>query len=136
MYKPRLLWTVVLFLYAGAIFAFSSLPMTGEEPLVPIPHGDKLLHALEFFVFLLLCWKALPPKRRMSTSLILTAIYAGSDEIHQLFVPTRSASLFDWFADLAGGVAAVILIYLLAYLPLSRRLRLRILAKPDREKET
>jgi len=72
----------------------------------------------------------------MSTSLILTAIYAGSDEIHQLFVPTRSASLFDWFADLAGGVTAVIVIYLLAYLPLSRRLRLRILARADREKET
>lgn len=136
MYKPRLLWTVLLFLYAAAIFAFSGLPMTREEPLLPIRHGDKLLHALEFFIFFLLCWKALPPNRKMSTSLILTAIYAGSDEIHQLFVPTRSASLFDWFADLAGGIAAVIAIYLLAHPPLSRRLRLRILTRADREKET
>ena len=134
MFKSRLLWTVLLFLYAGVIFALSSLPMTREEPLVPIPQGDKLLHGLEFFLFFLLCWKALP-RHRILFSFVLTGIYAGSDEFHQLFVPTRVASFFDWLADLAGGGTAAILIYLFAYLPLPRRLRLHILVRPDREKE-
>ncbi len=134
MYKSRLLWTVLLLLYAGVVFALSSLPMTREEPLVPIPHGDRLLHGLEFFLFFLLCWKALP-RHRILFSFVLTAIYAGSDEFHQFFVPTRAASFFDWLADLAGGGTAAIVIYLLAYLPLPRRLRLHILVRPDREKE-
>ena len=132
--KSRLLWTVLLFLYAGAIFALSSLPITREEPLVPILHGDKLLHGLEFFLFFLLCWKVLP-RHKILFSLVLTGVYAGSDEFHQLFVSTRSASFFDWLADLGGGVAAAFLIYLLVHLPLSKRFRAHILVRSDPEKE-
>ena len=132
--KSRLLWTVLLFLYAGAIFALSSLPVTREEPLVPILHGDKFLHGLEFFLFFLLCWKALP-RHRILFSFVLTGVYAGSDEFHQLFVPTRTASFFDWLADLAGGGAAAFLIYFLVHFPLSRIFRPHILVRPDREKE-
>ena len=119
--KPRLLWIALLLLYAGAIFAWSGLPMAEEKPFVSILHGDKFLHVVEYFLFYLLCWKAVPSRHRMLCSLVLTGAYAGTDEIHQLFVPTRSASVFDWLADLAGGVAAAALIFLLIRLPLSKR---------------
>ena len=134
MRHSQLLWGVLLLLYAGAIFCLSSLPMTGEKPLVPVLHGDKLVHGLEFFVFFLLCWKTLP-RYRILCSLILTGVYAGSDELHQVFVLTRSASLLDWFADLAGGVTGAILIRLLVYLRLPRESRLRILARSKHDKE-
>ena len=95
--------------------------MAEEKPFVSILRGDKFLHTIEYFLFYLLCWKAVPSRHRMLCSLALTGAYAGSDEIHQLFVPTRSASVFDWLADLAGGVAAASLILLLIRLPLSKR---------------
>ena len=134
MSHSQLLWGILLLLYAGAIFGLSSLPMTGEKPLVPILHGDKLAHGLEFFVFFLLCWKTLP-RHRILCSLILTGVYAGSDELHQLFVLTRSASLFDWLADLTGAAAGAFLIRLLVYHRLPRESRLRILARSKRDKE-
>lgn len=134
MSRSRLIWGILLFVYASAIFVLSSLPMTGEKPLVPILHGDKLVHGLEFFFFFLLCWKVLP-RHRILCSLILTGVYAGSDEFHQLFVSTRSANLFDWLADLAGGVAGALLIYLLVYLPLPKESRLRILGGSEHDKE-
>jgi len=68
-------------------------------------------------------------------SLILTGVYAGSDEFHQLFVSTRLANLFDWLADLAGGVAGALLICLLVYLPLPKESRLRILGGSEHDKE-
>lgn len=135
MRRQRALWSILLLLYAGAIFALSSFPLEEEEPLLAIPHGDKLLHFLEFFCFFFLSWKALPEKRRVFYSLVLTAVYAGSDEFHQLFVATRAASLIDWFADLAGGTAAAVLIHLLVRFPLSEAIRPRILNVQDYDEE-
>lgn len=31
-------------------------------------------------------------------------VMGAIDEIHQSFVPGRFSSIFDWFADLLGGV--------------------------------
>ena len=134
MSRSRLLWGVLLVLYAGAIFALSSLSAAGERPLVPIRYGDKLFHGGEFLVFFLLCWKTLP-RRRIVYSLILTGIYAGSDELHQLFVATRAADFFDWLADVAGGALGALAVYLLVNLRLPTESRLRILggSEPDKE---
>ena len=98
-------------LYAATIFTLSSFPLKEGKPLVPIPHGDKLLHFLEFFCFFILSWKALPNRDRMFYALLITGIYAGSDEFHQLFVPMRAASIFDWFADFTGGVVGMIVVW-------------------------
>lgn len=135
MNKSRAFWAILLFLYAGAIFAMSSFPMVPEEPLVPIPHGDKLLHGVEYSVFFFLCWKVLPPQRRTLYSLILTAAYAGSDEFHQLFVFQRSASILDWLFDLAGALVAAFLIRLFLHLPLLKGSSTRILVASDPDKE-
>jgi len=107
-----LVWRVVFGVYAGLIFILSSLPVGGGEPLLPIPCGDKLIHFLEFGCFSFLAWRSLPSPRRLSWSLSLTFLYAASDEFHQIFVITREASLLDWFADVAGGTAAAVLIVL------------------------
>lgn len=46
-------------------------------------------------------------------SFIFTVLYGLSDEIHQQFVPGRSADVLDWFADILGALLVVIIAKLL-----------------------
>ena len=124
------IWAGVLMLYAGAIFGLSQLPVTVGEP--PFHHFDKCLHAAEFALFFVLAWKA--ADRRISVSFLATAVYAGTDELHQLFVATRTASALDFAADLVGATIA------LAFVEAVRRLwrfgRRRILSPIDTKVES
>jgi len=42
-------------------------------------------------------------------SLVLVSLYALSDEYHQSFVPSRTASVYDSMIDIAGGLTALVL---------------------------
>jgi len=42
--------------------------------------------------------------------LIITALYAASDEFHQLFIPGRSGQFSDVLIDTAGGLVAILII--------------------------
>lgn len=99
-------WWTLLLIYAAAIFAVSHTPVSVGEP--PFAHFDKLLHAAEFAVFLALAWKA--TGRRLLVSFLLTAVYAGTDELHQFFVATRVASSLDFAADLLGAAVALVVL--------------------------
>ena len=46
-------------------------------------------------------------------ALAVGAAYAASDEIHQAFVPGRSADPFDFAVDVAALVLAVIIVLIL-----------------------
>ena len=133
--NARAMWVLLLVLYAGGIFALSSLPLGEGRPLLLIPGGDKAIHALEYALFYLLAWKGLPTRRRFLLALLLTAVYAGSDELHQHFVVTRTASFMDWLADLAGGAIAMFLTSLLARVSLFKGTRFRILTRHRHEGE-
>jgi VanZ family protein len=61
-------------------------------------------------------------------ALLLVSVYALSDEYHQSFVPTRTASIYDSFIDMAGGLTGLCL-----YAPTRRRKRKRVNAKLDEE---
>ena len=104
----RRIWWGILIVYAGAIFALSHTPVAAGE--LPFPHFDKCVHAAEFALFFALAWKAL--RRRALSAFLLTAFYAGTDELHQLFVATRTASALDWIADLIGAAIALALLLL------------------------
>lgn len=107
----RRLWGVALLLYAGLIFWLSSRPFPEEPPFFPFPQSDKLWHFLEYLLFGFLAWKALRPQdgRGWALALVVTLGYAGSDELHQLFVPTRTASLLDWVIDSLGIASGLLL---------------------------
>jgi len=97
-------WVPVI-LYAGVIFAFSSLPTVPELP----QKSDKILHFLEYFLLAFLLWRVLARERfwtleseRALAIVLIGSAYAAFDEIHQSFVPGRYASIYDWFADVAG----------------------------------
>ena len=105
-----LLWGPVV-AYMAAIFylsAQSSPPAPGGLP-------DKLAHAIEYFGLAVVVFRAVAggfgsqvtAARAMATMIIAVA-YAVSDEVHQLFVPDRTADAGDLLADAAGASAALI----------------------------
>jgi VanZ family protein len=100
------LWAPVVF-YMAAIFYVSSLP----QPPLPAG-GDKPWHSIGYFGFALVVVRAvaggLPRRitRRTAVWAIAIAVsYAASDEIHQMFVPGRSADAADLIADAVGVCA-------------------------------
>ena len=134
MTKRRTAWIIVLIAYASLVFILSSMTMSGGQPLLRFPGGDKVLHFLEFGLFYLLSWKAFRVHRFIA-AFLLTALYAGSDEFHQIFVATREASILDWLADIAGGACGALGIVILLRTGLPGFLRRRILAPDNEDKE-
>jgi len=45
-------------------------------------------------------------------ALLLVCLYALSDEYHQSFIPSRTASIYDSLLDMTGGLAALVLVAL------------------------
>jgi hypothetical protein len=61
-----------------------------------------------------------PEERRAGTvfsTLITGALYALSDEIHQIFVPPRAYEIKDLVSDFSGLVIGIVLLFLLSRLP-------------------
>ncbi len=88
-----------------------------------IPFGSfvvrKLAHFLEFAGLCTLIVNALFSsygRFKPVFSFLLTAVYAASDEIHQLFVEGRACRLFDWFVDCSGALCALLCIYLIIFI--------------------
>lgn len=103
------LWTLAAAAYAAVIFWLSSQP----NPLPFVPRAwlssDKLLHGLEYAVFaaliaLALGSRGLRPGRALLLAAVLASAYGASDEIHQSFVPDRTADVADWAADTLGAI--------------------------------
>lgn len=93
---PAAAWAVVLFLLSSQ----GELP----SPLV-FPYGDKVAHLGLYTVLgALLAWgrrssgSAAPHERIM----LAGVFYGATDELHQLWVVGRSASLTDFFVDAVG----------------------------------
>lgn len=99
--------------YSGIIFYISSIP--GLEAPAPFPQADKFFHIGMYFPFGFLAIRAITgtgpvvlAARALFAAVALTALYAISDEIHQMFVPGRSASPDDIVADIAGGIFGIL----------------------------
>lgn len=100
-------------LVMGTIF-FLSHQQGQKLPLPVFPGLDKLAHA---FAYAVLAWAAIfafPPKiRRRGTLpvglgvLAFCILYGAADEYHQSFIPGRSPSPADLFADALGAGFAV-----------------------------
>jgi VanZ family protein len=93
-----------------AIFWQSSYPGLIKQPL--FSHADKLLHFIAYAFLAVLCARNLAaekpfwtPFRIKIVTIFCVSLYGLSDEIHQAFVPARSASMGDFVADCTGSVA-------------------------------
>lgn len=102
---PAILWATV-------IFIGSSIPGKTLPPL-RIFSWDKLIHICEFGIFGLLLarafssWPNTGKRGKLVTFAASTGIlWALLDEVHQMFVPGRDASIYDFFADALGVIVA------------------------------
>jgi VanZ family protein len=126
----KLWWPVLV--WAAAIASFSTDSFSAEHTsrlIVPLLHWlfpamsrpellrwhhyiRKLGHLSEYFVLSLLVLHALRESRTGSrlewavTSVAIAAGWAGLDELHQAFVPSRGPSMRDVMIDVAGAIAA------------------------------
>ena len=110
----QVLWYwVPVALYAGMIFYLSSQSHPEEQlpSLVFEEVSDKVLHAVEYGILSVLCyrafcWAAGPAVARQAVvlAIVTASVYGITDEAHQLFVPFRESGWQDWLADTIGAV--------------------------------
>jgi VanZ family protein len=131
---PVLLWMALIFSASSDTESFAR----SSRILAPLLHwlfpqmseawvnaivffARKGAHLTEYVLLALLLWRALrkPVKndlrpwswREARLASLLVALYAASDEFHQLFVPTRDAAVRDVFIDTVGGAAGLLALW-------------------------
>jgi VanZ family protein len=100
------LWIPVL-LWAGIIFAFSSIPSLNTGLGVWDLVLRKLAHAAVFGVLAVLIFRAVG---RLVPAFLGASAYAVTDELHQSFVSGRQASVRDWAVDTAGAAIGLLVV--------------------------
>ena len=86
----------------------------------------KTGHLSEYAVFALLLWRAIRQPQKSQNdetkpwrwdqaglALTLVFLYAATDELHQVFVPTRTAHVTDVLIDTSGGAIGLLLLWTL-----------------------
>lgn len=130
-YGPLIVWLLFISIASSDDFSASNtsriigplvlwlFPGTSPERL-EIIHSctRKLAHFSEYALLGLLAARAFRTspnhtlnRRWFVISLALVVVYALLDEYHQSFVPSRTASIFDSFIDMAGGLTALLLVF-------------------------
>jgi VanZ family protein len=132
---PTLFWMALIFSASSDVKSFDH----SSRLLAPLLHwlfpqmpestvhlivliARKTAHFGEYAVLALLLWRVLrkPVKndpwlwnwRDARLVLLLVALYAASDEFHQLFVINREASVRDVLIDTAGGAGGLLALWL------------------------
>ena len=108
--RRALLWGPVI-AYMTVIFYLSAQ----SNPPVPGGIPDWILHGIEYFGFTVTVFRAiggsLPAtltRPRVILTMTLVTAYAISDEVHQLFVPYRTADIRDVRSDVIGASLALL----------------------------
>jgi len=129
-YGPVILWAAAIFVFSSGLFSGSNTstifrplvqwiyPNISDAALVLV-HGliRKASHFVEYAILALMAARAFRTSTRdllrnhwFAVSLTFVALYALSDEFHQSFVSSRTASIYDCLIDTAGGLAALLFV--------------------------
>lgn len=109
----RVIVTVLPLVYIIAIWVMSSLP---DDVIMDLPSSTtdrfikEALHLVEFAILYVLFVVALAANHTLTSRLslvvaIIASLYGIVDEVHQSFVPYRSATLIDVAKDIIGVLA-------------------------------
>jgi len=96
-------------LYYGLIFFLSAQP--NVELPVSFPLIDKILHLFLYagfgvcVTYSLIRLSRIKAWRQLLVLVLLGIVLGGLDEVHQMFVPGRSADVADAIADILGILA-------------------------------
>jgi len=108
------LWLPVVF-WCFLIFYFSSIPnlKASQNPL-----WDEIIrsfmHGVFYAILYFLFFRAVNFVRKVKNfwwPLIFSFLYAFSDEVHQLFVPTRTFQLKDLLVDFTGAALGGLILW-------------------------
>jgi VanZ family protein len=120
---PVIVWMSLIFFFSTDLFSGTNTTSFLQpilSSLLPDVTADqietihliirKLGHWGEYFILAILNIRALHAElpaqssiRRAASAIAIAAIYAASDEWHQSFVPSRSASVVDVLIDCFGA---------------------------------
>ena len=132
----RIILIILIILWMNLVFGFSgqngeqssgisykiSMLITGnnEEIAKMIePYVRKIAHFSEYAVgailiyLLIYTFPKVSSKIRNISSIIITIIYAISDEIHQLYIPGREGKIVDVYIDTLGIITGILFINLI-----------------------
>ena len=107
VYTPLVVYWLILFV--ATTLPAASMPSFGVV--------DKVNHLSAYFIlaillFLTLLFQQKIPltKNRVAAyALIICSLYGMLDEVHQIFIPGRSAEFLDFLADACGALLGVLL---------------------------
>lgn len=107
MRRPAGSWRSVA-AWALLILVATTLPLSDVVRRTPVAWLDKLVHGVLYLVLGWLVGAAVCATGRRNSAAWLVALlglsgFAALDEVHQLWLPARVASLGDWAADVAGA---------------------------------
>lgn len=103
------LWLSPLLLM-GLIWFFSAQPSLDSGLGWIDTVGRKLIHFGEYALLCFLWWRLfrmyMPDRRAALAALLVSSLYAATDELHQSYVDGRHGTPVDWAIDTAGAAAA------------------------------
>src|SRR5262245_56592545 len=127
-WAPVLAWMAVIFLFSSDYFSSENTTpliapiLSNLFPNLGAPHIEnivqmmrKLGHLSEYFILGLFFMRALNAefadrsgRQQILWSLVFVIVYAASDELHQAFVPSRTACIGDVGIDGLGGICGIL----------------------------
>ncbi|MFX4263342.1 VanZ family protein [Pelotomaculum propionicicum] len=126
--KTKMIWLAVLLLWCMAIYNFTQQTVFNDEytyrmfSLLGLSYtvtetidfiARKLAHAVIFSLLSYLALKVMENWRwKYPAAWVFTTLCGLSDELHQLRVPGRTASLSDVVIDSAAALILIIIIYI------------------------
>ena len=129
--RHQLIYWFPVYIYVFIIFYFSSLPNVftyAPQVLKPafMDVSNLFYHVIEYMVLGFLLYRALVNsncKHSMSLTILIAILYGFTDEIHQLFVPSRVFSLLDILANSFGVVSSQSVLYIIKNLKIKKNLK-------------
>jgi VanZ family protein len=122
-HRARIIWLLVAMWAMGLEFYLSAIP--GDELVGPdFEFADKLMHATAYAGIagaLRLAFgspharAAFTPLLRSAATLAIAVAYGVSDEIHQMYVPNRFATVSDLIADAVGALIGTAVAHAVLY---------------------
>ena len=130
-YGPLIIWAALIFIGSTDLLSAANTGGVLTRPVLWLfPHLSertieifqfvvrKAGHFTEYAIFALLAARAFRTSGRellrhrwFWVSLLLVVAYALSDELHQSFYPSRTASIYDSMIDSFGGLVALTILW-------------------------
>ena len=115
--EQRKIWLVYVPLVLYWIILFTATTLPGPQ-LPDIHIGDKIEHFSAFFILSIFLNLTLIFQRKSYllfkfatlVTVIICLSYGAIDELHQMFIPGRTADIRDWLADSTGVILGVLIL--------------------------